>query len=298
MDKKNRQRFDQTEKNEAKYMRRVQNEYSVAYSDIRRIILAFIDSYGVDGKLTSDAYKYNRWDNLIKQVYNQLNIKSTSVTQVNKYFKDQYQYNYLNTGYILESNYQQRLNFGEIARKNIPTINTMSEVGLRVDADAVRGNLQRALAQSIAQGNGIGETSKRIKATLEKNMNNALRIARTETTRAMNEANLQGMEKASKKLDIQKEWVATLDGRTRRTHGRADGQRVDLDKPFIVGNSKLMYPGDPSGSPEEVINCRCAMREIIEGYSNSADFRRARGLDGKNRIIPYQTYEEWAKNVL
>lgn len=111
----------------------------------------------------------------------------------------------------------------------------------------------------------------------------------------MNDANLQLMQKANKKLGIKKQWVSTLDGKTRDRHKRLDGEVVDIDKPFSNG---LMYPGDMSGPPGEVINCRCAMREIVEGYSNSAQYRRARGVDGKNEIIPYKTYEEWAKERL
>jgi len=29
-----------------------------------------------------------------------------------------------------------------------------------------------------------------------------------------------------------------------------------------VGGERLMYPGDPSGSAENVINCRCAVGHI------------------------------------
>jgi hypothetical protein len=32
-----------------------------------------------------------------------------------------------------------------------------------------------------------------------------------------------------------------------------------MDEPFIVGESELMYPSDPEGPAEEVINCRCAV---------------------------------------
>jgi hypothetical protein len=30
--------------------------------------------------------------------------------------------------------------------------------------------------------------------------------------------------------------------------------------PFDVGPDQLMYPGDPTGLPENVINCRCEMK--------------------------------------
>ena len=52
------------------------------------------------------------------------------------------------------------------------------------------------------------------------------------------------------------------DEKTRETHALADGQKVDIDTPFIVGNSLMMFPTDTSlgAPPEEIINCRCIMR--------------------------------------
>lgn len=54
-------------------------------------------------------------------------------------------------------------------------------------------------------------------------------------------------------------WCAANDKRTRETHAEASGQERDMEEPFNVGNSELMFPGDPSGDPSEVINCRCVL---------------------------------------
>jgi hypothetical protein len=40
-------------------------------------------------------------------------------------------------------------------------------------------------------------------------------------------------------------------------HRDADGQTVPVFMPFQVAGEPLQFPGDPSGSPENVINCRC-----------------------------------------
>jgi uncharacterized protein with gpF-like domain len=61
---------------------------------------------------------------------------------------------------------------------------------------------------------------------------------------------------------MQKEWIASGGERTRENHLLASGQTVSIDEPFVVGGDYLMQPGDPSGSAEEIINCRCAV-----GYS-------------------------------
>lgn len=58
-------------------------------------------------------------------------------------------------------------------------------------------------------------------------------------------------------ISISKTWVAILDKKTRSSHIVADGQEVDVNSSFIVGNENLEYPRDPKGSPANTIRCRC-----------------------------------------
>ena len=80
-------------------------------------------------------------------------------------------------------------------------------------------------------------------------------IARTEVISSSNAGSRYAAKQTG--LKLKKEWVATADKRTRDTHEKADGQIKDIDEPYEVGNSSLMFPGDPSGKAEEVIQCRC-----------------------------------------
>lgn len=59
-----------------------------------------------------------------------------------------------------------------------------------------------------------------------------------------------------------KEWVATQDARTRSAHYEADGQERDQGLAFDVGGEPLMYPGDPDGSVENIVNCRCVATAV------------------------------------
>lgn len=89
-------------------------------------------------------------------------------------------------------------------------------------------------------------------------------IARTEVISASN----YGAYEAIVQADVggQKEWIATRDNRTRETHWNLDGEAVGINEKFSNG---LEYPGDPSGEPGEIINCRCTIGWLDEGEEPS-----------------------------
>ena len=92
------------------------------------------------------------------------------------------------------------------------------------------------------------------------------RLVRTEATAAANFATMQSATTIFPKEQMQKEWIASFDDRTRSTHSEADGQIVMANDTFFVGGSQMMFPGDPSAPAAEVINCRCSIAYIpIEG---------------------------------
>lgn len=93
-------------------------------------------------------------------------------------------------------------------------------------------------------------------------MQRAQRISRTMSTAAANGGKLEGWKQSE--VAKGKKWRSAAGSRTRRTHRKANGQIVTLDKPFKVGSSKLMYPGDPAGEAKEIVNCRCTMQCVLE----------------------------------
>lgn len=85
----------------------------------------------------------------------------------------------------------------------------------------------------------------------------AMRIARTEGHRIQVQGAMDACYKAKDVgADVVKQWDSTLDGRTRPSHQRVDGEIRELDEKFSNG---LMFPGDPDGGAAEVVNCRCAL---------------------------------------
>lgn len=115
-------------------------------------------------------------------------------------------------------------------------------------------------AQAIAQGLGEAATARLLGEAIRESggllsASRSRTISRTEGHAASSAANRE----AAKSTGIvkQKEWAASNSERTREDHSFADGQRVSLDDAYSVGGESLMEPGDPAGSAEQVINCRC-----------------------------------------
>jgi len=127
--------------------------------------------------------------------------------------------------------------------------------------------IKTLLSTRLQEGKTIFEAAKEIQELVRKpNFYRwqALRIARTESTTAANYA----ATKANDVTDfvMEKIWISALDSRTRRTppdkydHQDLNGKKVDPDEPFTTSRGeKLMYPGDPSGSAGNIINCRCSV---------------------------------------
>ena len=122
-------------------------------------------------------------------------------------------------------------------------------------------DLQKKIAGEISRGLATGmmysEMARNIAGWARIPKNNAMRIARTEAHRIQCKAAYDAQHKAkSKGADVVKQWDATLDGKTRDSHRKIDGEIKELDEKFSNG---LEYPGDPNGAAGEVINCRCAL---------------------------------------
>ena len=150
-----------------------------------------------------------------------------------------------------------------------------------------RNGIHSILAQAQAEGWSIDRMSNRIEQTFDQWMIGGQSpedfewmsermppyrtemIARTETMRASN----AGANGLFERWGVsRKEWLAQLDGRERDSHRQAHFDYseggvpgpIKMSQAFKVGNSQLMYPGDPSGSPEETIQCRCTELPWLE----------------------------------
>ena len=149
--------------------------------------------------------------------------------------------------------------------------------------------VQSAVIQGILQGESIPKLASRLAESVgDKNRKSAIRNARTMMTGAQNAGRVDSYKRAQRMgIDLQQEWVATLDGRTRHEHRLLDGQRVNVGEPFEVEGMTIRFPGDPQAHPRMIYNCRCTLISQLKGFE--IDTQKYR----QDPDIGNMTYEEW-----
>lgn len=156
-----------------------------------------------------------------------------------------------------------------------------------IDLAYGKKRITASVTSSILQGKSIKGMADDLQTRIPTmNRNSAIRTARTAVTGAQNAGRVDSYTAAQKMgIKLKKEWLATLDGRTRHSHAMLDGEQVDNDKKFSNG---CMFPGDPNGPPWEVYNCRCTLIAKIEDVDTSSAKRR----DGYG-VTPDMTFAQW-----
>jgi len=170
---------------------------------------------------------------------------------------------------------------------------TQSRNRLRNFPNELYARLQSIIANALGIGSSIPDTAAEVRRVLtvggnEAYRNRATTVARTEVIGATNAgafAGARALAEVTGDPAPEKIWLATDDSRTRETHRVADGQRVPLAQSFLVGGFPLQFPGDPTGPPQEVINCRCTILSVTQGEE----------LDWSDRQFRQSAEDVWAE---
>ena len=231
------------------------------------------------GKITEDEYKKwrkgkvmygKRFTEMKEQCAKQLlNVNQTALAYVNGELPEVYAINYNALAGSVDGvgGYSFTLVDADTVR-NLAVTDTSLLPHKELDpARDIPWNMKKINAetlQGILQGESMDKIAKRLRNVQEMNKTQAIRSARTIVTGAENKGRQDSYARAEADgIILQKEWLATNDGRTRHSHAALDGSIVDQDKKFDNG---LMYPGDPSGRPEEIYNCRCTLVAKVNGF--------------------------------
>lgn len=125
------------------------------------------------------------------------------------------------------------------------------------DVSVLKKKVTATISRGISTGMRFEQMAKQLSGYTNIGYNNAVRIARTEGHRIQVQSTMDACYKAKDKgANIVKQWDSTLDGKTRDSHAKVDGEIRELDEVFSNG---LRFPSDPHGAAAEVVNCRCAL---------------------------------------
>ena len=162
-----------------------------------------------------------------------------------------------------------------------------------IEVSTLKKAVTQEISRGIATGLGYDEIARNIANAASAPFSRTKTIARTEGHRIQQTSTADAQQAAKDRgADVVKQWDATLDGKTRESHRRVDGEIRELDETFSNG---LMYPGDPNGAAAEVINCRCASltrarwaldEEELEELKQRAEFF---GLDKTENFEEFKT---------
>lgn len=302
--------------------RKIRREYQQAVKDVQAKLDDYLRRFQIkdeiwrknvaEGKKTAEEYKKwrmgqiivgERWEEMRDTLAQDLhNANAVARSVIEGYRPEVYAINYnfatyeVETGANIDTSYTlyNREAVERIMRENpdlLPPPGRKMKASLAAGKDVAwqEGQIQSVVMQSILQGESIPNMAKRIAQTMgETNHKATIRYARTAVTGAENAGRKDAFERAERMgIDMEQEWRATLDMRTRHSHRQLDRERRPVGEPFSNG---CEYPGDPNGPAEEIWNCRCSIRGIVAGLEPQAvKYRSLKKLEG-------MTYDEWRES--
>lgn len=157
--------------------------------------------------------------------------------------------------------------------------------------DKLQPRVTQAVVNGILRGEGYRLIAARLRNTTNMAYNDALRIARTEGGRISSTMNYTASKEIEAKgIDVKKQWVTTLDRRTRQDHIELDGKTIGVDEYFEVSGHRALHPHGFHVASED-INCRCAVINVIDDVE--PEYR----LDNESKQqIKNMSYDQWLKN--
>ena len=289
---------------------KIKKEYSQAQAELAKKTERYFEAFKKkdavwqkwvkDGTKTKEEYRAwrasqmamgKRWEDMRDVLATDLvNTDKIASSIMNDYIPEAYALGHnwgtyeVETGARVDTSYTlyNRAAVEELLRDD-PLLLPKAKVDIPKDKVWSRRNLDSAITQGILQGESIPAIAKRLEAVTDMNHKAALRNARTMTGSAENAGHYASYKRAENMgIELEKQWIATLDNRTRTSHRYLHGETQKMDDAFSNG---LMYPKDPDGPPAEVYNCRCRLISNVVGFS--------RDLPTYSEKMGDMSYEEW-----
>ena len=150
--------------------------------------------------------------------------------------------------------------------------------------------IRSTVTQAIIRGDAYPRMVEQLKDLYDNHYWQADRVVRTETHRSMVHGQIYAYDKAKERgIEIRRMWVASLDVRTRPSHGALDGTYANDEDMFSIDGVQAPGPSQ-FGIAAEDINCRCRVIAVLPGYE--PDMRRIKQEQG-SEVKEFQTFEQW-----
>lgn len=280
----------------------IETLFAKRLKEIKQIIANMYEKYDRDepqvtwtefNKYNRLNKEFNRIGQMLSQDYREV-AKAIKQSQQNVYIEK-----YMMSLFLYEVASQTSMSF------DIPTTQTIQTAieqpiefiklvpTLQKHRDDTLKRIRMHITQGIMSGEGYSKIAKALRDDLGIAKAQSVRVARTETGRALSQAGLDSaMVAKDNGLDMKKRWYATKDTRTRDTHRHLDGTSVDIEDNFhssgCVGPAPKLFVG--VASAKENINCRCKLLYYIDEDELPTTMRTKE--DG---VIPFTNYREWEK---
>lgn len=245
-----------------------------------------------------------RWENLKTQIaYDYRNADKIAVELIREGQAEAYTLNINYATYTVEKALEIDTSFSLYSKDSVWRLlrespKMLPKPGKRLSKEIAEGKavrwskkqLQSIATQAIIQGESIPNIAKRMATELgEKNGKAMIRNARTMMTGAQNAGRVDAYDRARDLgVEVVDAWAAVFDERTREEHRLMNGETRGEDGYFSNG---LAFPGDPSGDPAQVYNCRCSIIGQIKGFE-----RDLKSFEVRNDPdVGGMTYDEWVE---
>ena len=164
------------------------------------------------------------------------------------------------------------------------------------DVDLLKRKITAQISRGVATGMSYSQMAQQLAGYTKTGYNNAVRITRTEGHRIQQKSTMDACYAARERgADVVKQWDATMDANTRESHQMVDGEIRALDEKFSNG---LMYPGDPSGSAAEVINCRCVLLQRAKWALDQKELDRLKERASFYGLDKTKSFDEFNKKYI
>lgn len=272
--------------------------YVDTIKDLKKALL--VDYQRYEELSSTEQLKLSRMTSLLEQLDKSTKeLKQGLKTQINSHLEDTGKIAYNELFYEYESK-NTAINFTMLKSEELKTIIETPVANYKLSerlndgvAERLRANVKSELTRVFLQGCSYKETAARLAELGYSSYRRALNITRTEAGRVQAIARQKSQIEAMKLgVEFEKEWISTLDSRTRSDHAKLDGQRVKPDEDFEVSGLKAKQP-HMFGVASEDCNCRC--RTVSRLKNDKRAHLRRDNETGK--IGVYENYYDWAEKT-